>query len=135
MSLVAQSHSGPLVTPWLVVPMAVMTLLLLAAHLTAIQRSGMPESRRRIRTANGLLMMLVTPLAAYAFSLVTPADPRTFVLSFSIVVLLLGLILSLAVLDAINNLRLGRQARRELEVELRRLRAGPPSVPDESRGV
>lgn len=95
--------------------MAAMTLLVIAGHLTALgAANGMPTSRRRIRTACGAVMMLTTCALAVAFGAVRPDDPRLFTLAWTVSVMLLAMVLGLAGLDAINNLRLGRLQRRRI---------------------
>ena len=98
--------SAPLAPGWLVLPLGVVTLLVLAAHVMALREAPMPESRRRIRVANGLVMMILTPLLAYAFGIATPGEPRAFVLAWSASIGLLLLMILLAGADAMNTLRL-----------------------------
>jgi len=113
----------PLVTPWAVIPLAVLAMLFLAGHIMNLQRDKeMPDSRRRIRLANAWLMMFMSPIAAMAFSIVTPGQSREFVVLMTLVVGMLGLIVSLACADAINNLRIHRHAVRELKAEIIKLR-------------
>lgn len=113
----------PLVTPWLVIPLAVLAMLFLAGHIINLRADGeMPDSRRRIRLANAWLMLLLAPIAAMAFSIVTPGQAREFVLLMSIVVGMLGFIVILACADAVNNLRIHRSAVRELREEIAKVR-------------
>lgn len=117
------SLSEPILSAWVVMPMAAVTLLLLAGHLTAMQAVQMPRSRRRIRTINGLLMMVVTPLIAYVFCIATTDEPKVFVLGWTAVVWMLAAIIFVAVLDALNTMRLARGERAALRrriVEIRR---------------
>jgi hypothetical protein len=67
-------------------------------------------------------MMFLSPIAAMAFSIVTPGQSREFVVLMTLVVGILGLIVSLACADAINNLRIHRHAVRELKAEIIKLR-------------
>ncbi|MFO7253458.1 MAG: hypothetical protein DIU60_022165 [Actinomycetes bacterium] len=98
-----------------------MVLLVIAAHTLALQRDpDIPPVRRRIRTANGVLMMFTTALLAYAISVVTPATPSAFALAWLAVVGLLAIIITVALLDAAHTLRLHAQARRELRREATR---------------
>lgn len=113
----------PILSPWFVIPLAAATLLFLAGHLKAMQIAEMPESRRRIRTVNGLLMMFVTPLVAYLFGIVTADDERMFLLSGTAVVSLLFMIILLALLDALNTVRIARREQRELRRRLAEARA------------
>jgi protein-S-isoprenylcysteine O-methyltransferase Ste14 len=83
----------------------------------------MPDSRRRIRTANGMLMLFTAPLLAYALGFANPAaDQRAFVLSWMLVTGLLIIILLVAMLDIANNYRLMFLQRKALREELRRER-------------
>lgn len=116
---------APLVTPWVVLPLAILAMLLIAGHIMNLRSAAaaeMPDSRRRIRTANAWLMMFLAPIAAMAFSIVTPGQAREFVLLMSIVVGMLGFIVILACADAVNNLRIHREAVRKLQEEIAQLR-------------
>ena len=53
----------------LVLPLAGVVLLVIGAHVVSQQREGVPAKRRRIRTASGLLMMIVTTLLAWALAI------------------------------------------------------------------
>jgi hypothetical protein len=100
---------------WFVAPMAAVTMLVLATHLTLLRKAPMPESRRRIRIANGVLMLFATPLIAYVFGVATPATPSAFVVAWTSVAVMLLMMLMLAMLDMLNTARLHR-------AELRRIR-------------
>lgn len=119
-SLLANS-SGPLLTPWIVMPVAGVLLIAIGAHLNALASAPMPASRRRIRVVNGWLMLLTTPLAAYAFAMATPSNTRLFVLIWLAVVGLIGIIVMLAVMDLLNTQRLYRSVQRELKQEIKGL--------------
>lgn len=108
---------------WLVVPLAAGIVVLIWMHLSRMSRSEMPESRRRIRSANGLLLLLLPPLMTYALTMVSPQHPLEFVLAWAAVAALLALVVMMAVVDAMNTLRLARRARQELRLEVLRLRA------------
>lgn len=100
---------------WFVAPMAAVTMLILATHLTLLHQARMPESRRRIRIANGVLMLFAAPLIAYVFGVATPAKPAAFVVAWTSVAVMLLMMLLLALLDMLNTARLHR-------AELRRIR-------------
>lgn len=110
--------SGSLLSPWIVLPVVAAVMLFVAWHIVALHDAPMPPSRRRIRTASGLVMLLVAPLLAYALGVLTTANPRTFVMVWLLIVGLLGVIIALAGLDVVNtarlHLRLKRSARRQL---------------------
>ena len=99
---------------WVSAPLAMLTLVVIAAHLIAMRSADMPESRKRIRTANGWLMLITVPVLAIAFSLVSSANPRQSALVWAIAILLLGLVLVMAFVDIGNNLRLAREKQKRL---------------------
>ncbi len=116
--LLGAASPSPLVPAWVAVPLGALTLIMLAAHMRALAVADMPESRRRIRTANGWVMLLATPVTAYAFGVATPADPRLFLLSWLAVAGLLAIVLLLAAIDIMNTGRLSLDARQELRRDL-----------------
>ena len=103
-----------LVPIWISAPLAMLTLVVIAGHLIAMRSADMPESRKRIRTANGWLMLITTPVLAIAFSLVSSSNPRQFALVWAIAILLLGMVLVMAFVDIGNNMRLARQNQQRL---------------------
>lgn len=107
--------AGPILTPWLVIPIISVAMLLVAGHTLAIQRVEMPASRRRIRTANGLIMLVALPMLAYALCIAGPHDKRLFVLAWTAVMGLVGMVIVLALLDIANNLRLYGRGRGEID--------------------
>lgn len=111
--------AGPLAPAWLVFPMAFVTMLVIAGHLGALARADMPVSRRRIRRANGWLMMFLVVAIACAAGLTT--THRLFVMLWMLVAGLTGLVLIIAWLDAINSLRIHRRDRHLLQQHARRL--------------
>ena len=116
----------PIVPAWLVLPIAAVALILQAGYLIAIKDATpeiMPPSRKRIRVASGWLSMFTIPLSAYGFGLASPSDAGTFTIVWILVIGLIGAIVTLAVLDAINTMRLhrtdGDQVHKELRDKLR----------------
>lgn len=72
----------------------------------------MPASRRRIRTASGLLMMVVAPLLAHAISTGPGTDqPRPMAVLWLVILFMLCMVVGLAALDLLNTLRLSRHGR------------------------
>ncbi|CAG0968217.1 hypothetical protein PHYC_01100 [Phycisphaerales bacterium] len=115
--------NGPLAPTWLVMPLSALTLLVVAGHLLLLLRADMPPSRRRIRTASGLLMMFTLPIGAFALALADPVlNQRAFALSWMLTAGLVTLILALAMLDMLNTWRLHRVELRELREHLRQSR-------------
>lgn len=116
--------SQPLAPAWLVLPMAVVTLLVLAAHVQAMHaQASMPRSRRRIRTINGALMLVTVPVLAYAFGIATPARTQLFAASWSAASVLLALIIAVAMVDVANTWRLHAEERARLDAQIKGLRA------------
>jgi uncharacterized membrane protein YozB (DUF420 family) len=119
--------AASLLPAWIVVPVAAAAMLVLAAHVLALQQTPMPPRRRRIRTANGLLMMLVSSLLAYALGVAptvgnpttNPEAARTFLLVWSMIMSLLAVIIGLAALDVAHTARLALGVRRKLRDDLR----------------
>jgi hypothetical protein len=111
--------SSTVLSPWIVIPMAVITMLIVAAAITSTARHTTPASRRRIRLANGWVMLLIVPLAASGFGLIdSSTQPRLFVKSWILVIGLLCISVALAVLDMINTARLARLASRRLRLSI-----------------
>lgn len=117
------TDSGTIAPAWLVLPIAAVALLIIAGHMQAMweaARRGLePESRVRIRTVNGFVMMVTTCLAAYGFGIVTPDRAGMFVLAWTAVAGLIGIVVMLAVIDALNTARLSWRFRREARRSLR----------------
>lgn len=103
-----------LVPIWVSAPLAMITLVTVAAHLLAMRGADMPESRRRIRTANGWLILIAAPVLVVAFSVVSRSQPRQFVLIWVIAMALVCFTILMAFVDMINNLRIARNQRQRL---------------------
>lgn len=112
-----------ILSPWLVLPLAGVALVVIALHVLAQQRPDVPDKRRRIRTASGLLMMIVTGLLAYALG-IDPSDVRpatrpehaqSFLLIWLTIIGLVGIIVVLAALDALHTAALAVSERRRLQ--------------------
>ena len=125
----AVAMDRPIAPPWLALTLGMVTLVVVAGHLIALRTAEMPESRRRIRTVSGVVILMATPLVAYAFGIVTPAEAKLFTLAWSAVMGLLGLILILAALDIVNNGRIYRQQHRAMRAQMRQQfgRGGGPT--------
>lgn len=125
---------------WLVLPAATITLLVIAAHVVATgsagEERGLPVRRRRLRIANGLLMMFVTALLAYALGVAgviedptaRPDQTRRFVLVWMSIVGLVCLVVALACADALATVAHAWSVRRALRQELRHTLAGDLSA-------
>ena len=118
--ILAVAMDRPIAPPWLALTLGMVTLVVVAGHLIALRSAEMPESRRRIRTVSGVVILMATPLVAYAFGIATPSEAKAFTLAWSAVMGLLGLILILAALDIVNNGRIWRQQHRAMRAAMRR---------------
>jgi hypothetical protein len=116
----------PIVPFWLAATVATVSMLLLAAHLVALNRAPMESRRKRIRLATSFLMMVVVPLLAYGFGVTRTSEPRAFVYVWTIIPALLLMVILLAIADVLNTLTLNRRRQRELRLEARAPRAGAP---------
>lgn len=129
------AQSGEAIAPrWAVVLVASLALLVIVVHVISLMHADTHPSRRRIRIANGLLMMGGVVSLAYAVGGVTPDKPREFTFAWTLVLSLMAMIVGVACLDALNSVRLHaaqrRAVRRELdkarlEVAVRTGRLGP----------
>lgn len=139
--------SVPPIPPAIAIPVAIVGMIVVAAHAQALAKApGVPESRRRIRLANAVLMLLTIPMLTAGFSLISGATrPRLWVMVWLLSTLLVGMILILAVLDTLNTVRISRRRRRELREQLsgyradiielaRRTRANHPTEPPDHAG-
>jgi len=111
--------AGSMLPWWLVVPLAGLTMGVVAWHTLRLQGADIPASRRRIRIVNGLFMLVLVPVLAFATGVVSPAVPRAFALAWIAVIVMLGLVLAMAILDIVNNVRLHRAEREELARQAR----------------
>lgn len=113
--LLAQSASQrPMASLWIVGPIAILTMLLLAGHVHLTARICEPESRRRIRMATGMLGLTIVPIATVALAVITPANHRLFGVAWMLISGLVVIVLLLAFLDMFNTLRIYVDARRAL---------------------
>lgn len=126
MSLLASA----MLSAWLVVPLAGATMLAIAIHIVGLQSPSVPPRRRRIRTANGLIMLVLTALLAYALGVepepvtgVASQSGRSFLMLWLIILTLLAMVMLLAALDMAHTVLLGVADRRALR---RTLRVAPP---------
>lgn len=118
-------QADPVLPFWFVGPLALVVMVLIAGHLLAMRsaKDRIPASRYRIRSVNGSMMLAVVPLLACAFSVVSPDDQKFFTLLWMGCVGLLGIVVLLAVIDGLNNLRIGHREASRLIAEHRALLA------------
>ncbi len=106
---------------WFVAPLAAIALASVVWHLHALREADIPESRKRIRSATGGVMLIAIPMIAWTFGAVPVDDPKTFVIAWTGVTGLLTLIVILACIDVVNTARIARRHNRSLARERRRL--------------
>ncbi len=119
---------GPIAPSWIVLPLAMLALLVVAAHLIVLREHAigkMPESRRQIRMVTGWVVMFTIPLVAYGFGIVSPRNEQDFLLAWTCIVGLLAGIVLMACIDAINSIRIARSQSRELRDRFRELLIEP----------
>jgi len=115
-------ENGVLLPAWLVMPVAAFAMIVVAAHIEVTSAVTEPRSRRRIRLANGWVMLITVPLLASGFSLLNPdSAPRAFALVWTVCVGFVFVSLCLAGMDILNTLRLAARARRRLRQTLSNL--------------
>lgn len=104
-----------------VVPLALLAMIFIAGHVMAMNdpTSGVPTSRKRIRSANGVMLMWLVALVTYAISILNPEHTSRFVLTWLTIITVVGLVLILALLDVLNTIRLHSAARRIIREELK----------------
>lgn len=119
MSGTTLAQAAPMAPAWVVFPLAGFTLVVVMWHIGGVVRADLEPSRRRIRLANGGVMLALVPLIAYAFGVATTSQPRWFAMSWLLVMGLLGLMIVLAIMDSANTARLHTAERIELRRQTR----------------
>lgn len=103
--------------PWFVtVPTGIGLVVFLWGHLMALNRTeGMDATRKRIRQVNGVVMMLLVPALVSGLSIFDwKREPGSWVIAWSVCIVLVALMVVMAMLDALNTARLARERRHEL---------------------
>ena len=117
-ALIPTIASGPILPAWVVLPIAVLTMLIIAAHTIAMGSINMPASRRRIRSLNAWVMLFTTALLAYAFGIATTDEPQVFALAWTFATISLAFVLLFACLDMLNNARIYASDRKRIRQRL-----------------
>lgn len=99
---------------WIVAPLGLFTLFILAGHLLSIKAAAIDPRRRRIRMATSAILMFTVPIFCYGLSGSTPSRSREFVLVWLMVAVLLLFVILLAMADMMHSLQLHRAQLREL---------------------
>ncbi|MEO1716059.1 MAG: hypothetical protein AAFR76_03010, partial [Planctomycetota bacterium] len=90
--------NGGVLPLWVLVPPAAIMMLVLAGYIQALRESDVPESRRKIRTASSLVMIVLQPLLVYLFGIGGAHQPRPFVFTAALVLGLVALLVILAIM-------------------------------------
>lgn len=114
---------------WVTLSCTGTAIVVILLHMRSLEMEPMPASRRRIRLANGMVLLALAALMGYALGVVgmlpdgggSAAHIRAFVLVWMAIIGLLPILLGLACLDVLNTIRLNRLAARSLR---RRMREG-----------
>ncbi len=115
--------SGPVIPTIVCVPLGIIAMLTCAAHLLGPARRAVPASRRRIRQANGFIMLVVIPLLTIGFGIIDPhRHPNQWLFTWVAAISLLTMAIGLALLDVVNTMRLHRVARQHLHKTLSKAR-------------
>lgn len=121
--LLPAAPQAPIAPAWVVLPLALLALFVVAGHWILLGRADMPRFRKSLRTANGLVMMLAIPVLAFGFGVVSPSNARLFTITWMLASGLLMLVLLLAAVDLIHTNILARREHQRLAIEIRAARA------------
>ncbi len=119
--------AATMASPWIVLPLAGLTTLLIGSHVMSVQVSDMHAVRKRLRIANGLIMMFVAATLAYALGAVTlvtdpklhPAQARAFIIVWVVIVALLSIVVALAIIDALGTAGWGLRTHQAMHRDFR----------------
>lgn len=133
---------GTVLPAWAALGVTGIGMILVASYVLALQRDSVPVSRRRLRTAAGVVQMFLLGAIGFAAGLVLEQDRSLFLTSWMLVMVLVVVVIALALADIANNIRLARIERQEqrrataeqLAADLRSLRSGRASK-DASSGT
>lgn len=127
--------------PGLTLPVAGVLFAWMTWYWLRLGGECVPASRRKIRRISLVLMLAALPMFVRVLSFEGRMSPREYVVTWSMALLLMVLIIVVAGLDAMNNMRLlQRQANQEMADSARDLvkalqarRGGLAVPPDEDR--
>jgi hypothetical protein len=121
--LLPAAPQAPIAPSWVVLPLSLLALFVVAGHWILLGRAEMPRFRKSLRTANGLVMMLAIPVLAFGFGVVSPSNARLFTITWMLASGLLMLVLLLAAVDLIHTNVIARREQERLSIEIRAARA------------
>lgn len=103
---------GGVLSAWVVVPLTVFLMAVVVLYQAWLARAQMARWRRRLRAANGWVMLLGLPAIGAGFSLISPSThPRLFVAVWAFGLFTVAVAVGLAVVDLGASALLGREAR------------------------
>ena len=109
-----------IIPPILALPLGGLLMIVVAIHMEHTLDSDAPRSRRRLRVANGWIMLMGIPLLVVGSSLVAhDTHPRLFAIVWSTTIIFLTLALTLALGDVLNTMRLASRTNAKLRTQLR----------------
>lgn len=92
------------------VPIAAVLALAILWYWIALDKPDVPASRRRIRRASMVVLLVSLPVFVRALSFIShQTDPSQFVIIWSILLLLLLLLVITAIADVINTMNIHRE--------------------------
>jgi len=107
-----------IVSPWAAIPLAGIVMLIIAGHIVRVEDGPAPRSRKRIRMANGWVMLTTAALLAAGVGVFDPqSQQRAFVMTWLLVIALLLVCVTLAMWDVGNTLAIARRTSRRLKRE------------------
>lgn len=97
--------------PWaLTVPIAAVLALAILWYWTSLGKPNVPPSRRRIRRASMLVLLVSLPVSVQALSFIShQSNPSQFVIIWSMLLLLLLLLVITAIADVVNTMNMHRE--------------------------
>jgi uncharacterized membrane protein SpoIIM required for sporulation len=99
---------------------AAVIALILGWYWARLGAADVPESRRRLRRASMLVMFVAIAVLVYAASFADgDLDPQGYTVTWAMALTLLLLIVFLAFLDVLNNLRIHRRDRARSAIDAR----------------
>ncbi|UCD74754.1 MAG: hypothetical protein JSV91_13320 [Phycisphaerales bacterium] len=100
--------------PGLTIPVAVVIALGLIWYWRRLADEKTPASRRNIRRCSILFILLALPILVAGLSFFDPQlDQQAWIIAWAVVIFIMMLIIASALVDAINNLNLHREEKRQ----------------------
>ena len=97
--------------PWvLTVPIAAVLAICVLWYWSTLEKPSVPPSRRRIRRASMIVMLVSLPVLVQALSFSNhQSNPNQFVVTWSMVLFLLLLVMITAIVDAVNTMKIHQE--------------------------